>query len=94
LLCHQALLKLKRCLVKLDVMQVFVLFYLMIAVGLLTLFAAVTDWEWFFKQRRAQNLIKLMGRSGTRVFYGILGSLFIAMGWLVVTERISLGTIF
>jgi len=75
-------------------MNVLILFYLMIGVGVLTLIAALTNWEWFFKQRRAQSLIKLMGRNGARVFYALLGTLFSVIGWLVITERITLQSFF
>jgi len=75
-------------------MGVVILFYLMIGVGILTLIAAITDWEWFFKQRRAQSLIKLMGRNGARIFYAFLGALFSVIGWMVISGRIVLDSIF
>ncbi len=71
-----------------------ILFYLMIGVGALIFIASLTNWEWFFKQRRAQMMINWMGRSGARIFYAILGAFFAAFGWMVLSGRIDIGTIF
>ena len=71
-----------------------ILFYLMIGVGILITFAAFTNWQWFFKQRRAQTMIKLMGRNGARVFYAVLGIFFSVFGWLVLSGRIAIDSIF
>jgi len=68
-------------------MGVIILFYLMIGVGVLTLFAALSNWEWFFKQRRAKNIVKLVGRNGARVIYALLGTLFAVIGWMVLSGR-------
>lgn len=71
-----------------------VLFYVMLALGILILFAAITNWEWYFKQRRAQVMIKLMGRTGARIFYALLGLLFSGFGWMVLSGRIDINSIF
>ncbi|MBR8537510.1 immunity 17 family protein [Carboxylicivirga mesophila] len=71
-----------------------ILFYLMIGVGALIFMASLTNWEWFFKQRRAQTIIKLMGRNGARIFYAILGAFFAAFGWMVLSGRIDIGSLF
>ncbi len=71
-----------------------ILFYLMIGVGVLIFGASITNWEWFFKQRRAQIMIKLMGRNGARVFYALLGLFFAAFGWMVMTGQINVGSLF
>ncbi|TRX66338.1 immunity 17 family protein [Carboxylicivirga sp. M1479] len=71
-----------------------VLFYLMLGVGALILMASITNWEWFFKQRRAQVMIKLMGRNGARIFYAVLGILFSVFGWLVLSGQIEIDSIF
>ncbi len=75
-------------------MNLLALFYLMIGVGILILVAALTNWAWFFKQRRAQSLIKLVGRNGARVFYGVMGALFCVIGWMVISGRIVLDSVF
>ncbi|WP_439183632.1 immunity 17 family protein [Carboxylicivirga taeanensis] len=71
-----------------------ILFYLMIGVGVLIFIASLTNWEWFFKQRRAQSMIKLMGRNGARIFYAILGAFFAGFGWLVLSGQIDIASLF
>ncbi|MBK3519812.1 immunity 17 family protein [Carboxylicivirga marina] len=71
-----------------------VLFYLMMGVGALIFVAAISNWEWFFKQRRAQVMIKLMGRTGARVFYGLLGAFFSIFAWMVLSGRLVIDSIF
>ncbi len=65
------------------------LYYLMIAFGALIFVAGLTNWEWYFKQRRAQTMIKLMGRNGARIFYALLGLFFAAFGYLVLNGTIK-----
>jgi len=71
-----------------------ILFYLMIGVGALMFIAALTNWEWFFKQRRAQTIIKLMGANGARIFYALLGAFFAVFGWMALTGKVAVGSIF
>lgn len=65
------------------------LYYLMVAFGVLLIIAALTNWEWYFKQRRAQTMIKLMGPNGARWFYGLLGLIFTVFGYLVLNGNIN-----
>ena len=92
--CHQVLPKSRRCLAKTKAMNTDILFYLMIGVGLLSIVASITNWEWFFKQRRAQMMVRLMGRNGARIFYALLGTFFAVVGWLVLSGQIALGSLF
>ncbi|MCT4586498.1 MAG: immunity 17 family protein [Carboxylicivirga sp.] len=71
-----------------------IVFYLMTGVGLLIAIAAITNWEWYFKQRRAQTMIKLMGRNGARIFYAVLGLFFTVFGYLVLSGKIAVDSIF
>ncbi|MCU4155377.1 immunity 17 family protein [Carboxylicivirga sp. A043] len=71
-----------------------ILFYLMMGVGAIIFVAALTNWEWFFKQRRAQTMVKAMGRRGARIFYALLGIFFSVFGWMVLTGRIAIESIF
>ncbi|WP_430816207.1 immunity 17 family protein [Carboxylicivirga sp. RSCT41] len=71
-----------------------VLFYLMTGVGAIIFVASLTNWEWFFKQRRAQILVKAMGRNGARIFYALLGIFFAVFGWMVLSGRIAIDSLF
>lgn len=53
-----------------------------VLIGLLTISAAVFDWDWFMYSSKARFFVNLFGRAGTRVFYGILGIVIIILGIL------------
>ena len=65
-------------------------FYLMIAFGVFLVIAAIINWEWYFKQRRAQIIIKSLGRNGARWLYGALGVFFALIGYLVISGNIKI----
>jgi len=50
------------------------------AVGIFVLAAAALNWSFFMEHRKAQFVVGLIGRSGARVLYGLLGIAFIALG--------------
>ena len=47
--------------------------------GIISLLAAILDWEWFFTARNTQFAVKSVGRKGARLFYGVLGVILIGM---------------
>lgn len=52
--------------------------------------AAVFDWNFFFNARRAAPIVKIFGRNGARIFYGIIGLIFIIAGiWLTASGTLS-----
>jgi len=53
-----------------------------VAVGLFIMGAAVMDWEFFMSHRKARPLVWLLGRFGARVFYVVLGAIFLVAGLL------------
>ena len=46
--------------------------------GLVSLLAALQDWNWFFTARNTQFIVQNVGRRQARLFYGVLGVLLIA----------------
>ncbi|MCD7931439.1 MAG: immunity 17 family protein [Tannerellaceae bacterium] len=54
--------------------------FLFIAIGGLSLAAALFNMEWFFTTRQAATFVNWLGRFGARLFYGILGVALIACG--------------
>ena len=48
--------------------------------GVFCLMGAWKDWDFFMDNRRARRLVDLMGRKGTRVFYGVIGALLTVGG--------------
>lgn len=51
-----------------------------IALGLFSLTAAILNIDWYFKTSGAATFIKLFGRQGARIFYGLLGLALIVCG--------------
>jgi hypothetical protein len=51
-----------------------------IGVGAFVLSAAFFDWEWFMTHRKAWLITTIFGRTGARIFYGVLGMGFFVFG--------------
>lgn len=47
------------------------------AAGIIALLAALFNWNWFFTAQNTQMLVRSVGRSKARLFYGILGIILI-----------------
>ena len=45
--------------------------------GLFSIFCSAMNFDWFFEHRKAAKFVEIFGRSGTRVFYIVLGVLMI-----------------
>jgi Immunity protein 17 len=54
-----------------------------LGVGAFTLIASLQNWDWFFTHPRAWLLVRVFGRQGARIFYGLLG-VALAVGALVI----------
>lgn len=55
--------------------------------GLFCILGAVLNWDWFFRARKSAMINKLFGRTGARIFYGILGTLFFIGGiWFILYQ--------
>jgi hypothetical protein len=39
--------------------------------GVFLIIASILDWNWFFEHYKARLFVKLLGRTGARVFYTI-----------------------
>jgi small neutral amino acid transporter SnatA (MarC family) len=57
-----------------------VLNYIFFVFGLIILMAAIFNWAYFFKQRKAQMLIRNFGEMGARIIYALLGLFFTMFG--------------
>jgi hypothetical protein len=42
--------------------------------GGFSLAGAIANWDWFMESRKAAFIVKILGRNGARIFYGILGA--------------------
>ena len=46
--------------------------------GIVSILAAVLNWDWFFNAQNVQFIVKNVGRKRARLFYGILGLILVA----------------
>lgn len=46
--------------------------------GIISLLAALLDWNWFFTAHNTQFIVRNVGRRQARLFYGVLGLILIA----------------
>ncbi|MDE6665435.1 MAG: immunity 17 family protein [Ruminococcus sp.] len=56
------------------------MFVIVILVGAFSLIASVKNWDWYFNNRRARPFVRIFGRTGARIFYGLLGIFIIFVG--------------
>ncbi|MGK7878734.1 MAG: immunity 17 family protein [Crocosphaera sp.] len=55
-----------------------------IVAGVFSLCGAILNWDWYMNHRKARFLVKILGRGGARVFYGVLGLGLIILGGLLL----------
>jgi small neutral amino acid transporter SnatA (MarC family) len=53
-------------------------------IGLLLLAGGALGWSWLLRSRRARTLVSLIGRTGARIFYVIIGLLLSILGILTL----------
>jgi hypothetical protein len=63
--------------------------FLLIAGGLFGICGAICNWDWFFRARKARFMVDAIGRTGARVFYGILGSAIVVAGVMTLMGLIE-----
>ena len=56
---------------------------LFIAAGVFALCGAGFQWNWFMNHRKARFITSIAGRTGARIFYGVLGMVLVVFGTLV-----------
>jgi len=61
------------------------MYWIIVAAGAFAICGAAFDWDWFINHRKARFFVTLFGRTGTRIFYGILGSALVVLGALLAT---------
>ena len=48
--------------------------------GAFAVVGAIFDWSWFFRARKARFIVAVLGRTGARITYGVLGGALAGMG--------------
>ncbi|MBP3354232.1 MAG: immunity 17 family protein [Bacteroidales bacterium] len=62
---------------------------LFLILGVLSIVASLFNFNWFFTSENVRFFVKLFGRNGTRVFYGVAGVLIIYMAYYVYNMPMS-----
>jgi hypothetical protein len=57
---------------------------ILIAVGLFSMAGAAFDWDWYMNNHRARVFVRLVGRTGARIFYILLGLVFASFGTAIM----------
>ncbi len=53
---------------------------LLFAIGLFSVIISIANWDYFLKPKKGTTVIKLFGRSGTRIEYMLFGLLIMSAG--------------
>lgn len=61
---------------------------LMTLTGGMSLAFSVSNPEWFFRNRNVLCFVRCFGRTGARIFYGLLGVGMIAMGITIICQSV------
>lgn len=62
---------------------------LFLILGVLSIIASLFNFNWFFTSENVRFFVKLFGRNGTRVFYGVAGVLIIYMAYYAYNMPMS-----
>ena len=57
---------------------------IMVLSGLFSICGAIFNWDFFFENYKARPVVKLIGRTGARVFYVLVGLFCIFCGIMFV----------
>ncbi len=60
--------------------------WMFLAVGLFSLTGAIRNWEWLFGSNKSALFVRLFGRTGGRIVYGLIGALLITIGVLLLAD--------
>ncbi len=67
--------------------QVWFCIIVMALIGVFCICGAVCSWDWFFENSRSRFFIRMFGRTGARIAYGVLGVLIVAMSVVSAVYR-------
>ena len=56
---------------------------ILVAVGAFSVAGSIGNWDFMFNSRKAWLIVRLLGRQGARIFYGLLGATVATIGLLI-----------
>jgi hypothetical protein len=57
--------------------------WILVVCGVFAICGSLMNWEWFMNHRKARFMTRMLGRGGTRIFYGLLGTALVVLGLLI-----------
>lgn len=57
--------------------------FVLVAAGLFSVCGGAMNWGFFMRSRKAQGMVRLMGETGARGFYIVLGLVITVLGGLI-----------
>jgi hypothetical protein len=54
--------------------------------GVFALFCSFKNYDWFMEHRRARAISAIIGRTGTRMFYGMLAIALVVVGVVLIVN--------
>ena len=72
-------------------MSPYIVQLLFLIAGIISILAAILDWNWFFNSQNARFFVQYFGRKHARLFYGILGLMLIIMSIVLMISTIKVG---
>ena len=66
-----------------------VLGWIFLGAGIFSMTAAAADWDWFLNHRKARVFVFLLGRTGARVLYFLLGAFLLGLGVATLLGKIT-----
>ena len=58
--------------------------FIFIAAGLFSLAGSVFNWDFFFNARKSRRIVRIIGRTGARIFYAVIGLFIILCGVMMI----------
>ena len=57
-----------------------------IGFGTFSILASIFNWDFFFENKKAKYMVKLLGRNGARIFYSLVGLLVYFIAYKISTQ--------
>ncbi len=67
---------------------------LFMAAGIFSILGAYFEWNFFYKNRKVQRIIRLFGPSGAKIFYIVIGIIIFSIALLDMTNVIDIHLLF
>lgn len=59
--------------------------------GAFSLICSACNFDWYFNTRKAQRFVRLVGRTGARIFYIVLGIIIMVVALIAICYKVFVG---